>query len=161
MQPESKAGTEAAESIHGGFGSWAGLLFYCAFSFLLLFLAIFVARDFMFIMIAGFFSVFGVAGIVMMVRNELVREKFGDLRLLVENPAPALGGRLKATLRLPPAARAAGALTAELRFFAVTYNEKTERSEALDWARKRSFPIHAGAVELAFDIPADLPHSND
>jgi hypothetical protein len=94
--------------------------------------------------------------------------KFGAIGLEILGPA-AIGGRLVAAMRLPPAARGANALGAELACLHVRWQrtndgESSNRIEKELHRERREFPIQWGGdhglVHLQFSIPPGLPHSD-
>jgi len=149
-------------------GSWVGTVIFFAFSVGLFLLALFKIREFMAILIFGFFAAFGVAGVVLMIRAHSSQRRYGPMPLELEGPAPAVGGRLRASLELPAAATHTAAplsLRAVLTCSKVIYGEKQSRMlEPLQGLHKviavARGPSGARAT-FDFDIPPDLPHADD
>lgn len=169
MQSNPEREIVAKEVELTGTSSQVLALIYCAFSFVLFLIALFMIRDVVAILVFGLFAAFGVAGIVMMVRISASQQKFGDLRLHLDDPLPIVGGRLNGSLRLPASATAAaGVLHANLVCMRVTYGEKLSRpSRTVEPLRgiKMTIPLErsatGGLVTLACDIPGDLPPADD
>jgi len=155
---------EAKEVALTGAGSWTGTILYFLFSAGLFLFALFVARDVIFILISGFFAAWGVAAIVMMVRSGSSQERYGPMPLDLE--APAVGGRLRASLTLTGAATAMPlTLRAVLTCSTVTYGDKGARmEEPLRGLRQDVAVARSSAstrVNFDIEIPADLPPTND
>ncbi|MCC6210425.1 MAG: hypothetical protein IT513_05215 [Burkholderiales bacterium] len=157
---------EAKEVALTSAGSWVGTLLFFAITAGLFLFALFAIRDFVAILITGFFAAFGVGGLVMLVRAGSSQRRYGPMPLALEGAAPAPGGRLRASVRLPAAATAAPLrLRATLVCSRVMYGEKQSRSEEplrglhqdLEVARS---PAGAQA-RFEFELPADLPHADD
>jgi hypothetical protein len=142
------------------FGHWASTLIYAVLSFILFYVGAFVARETVFVLITGFFAAFGVAGIAYMVWRTLEVMKHGDSRLLLLAPMPALGGRLYGRLSLSSTALRAGQnVRAQLQCTKVTkyFHKNGGTSNVPCWGGSGRFPVDAGGVRIALDIPAELP----
>ena len=166
MPPDQEREITAKEVELTGARSQLGMFFYCAFSFPLFLFALFGIRDIAAILVFGLFAAFGVAGIVQMYVIAAGQKKFGDLRLRLGDPPPSLGGRLHATLQLPPQATAA-AFTLHANFLCntVTYGEHRSRTETALRGVRVAIPVAQSAsgatLTIACDIPGDLPATND
>jgi hypothetical protein len=159
MAPQSRQRIESKEVALTGIGAWVSLLIYCAFSFGLFYVGV-TTRQFAFITITGFFALFGVVGLVMMVVKSLGQAKFGDVRLVLEGPPAAVGGTLRASLRLPDSAAGAKTVKTVLTCILVTDAGKGQTRETPRWARRAVFPVRPGsALKIEIAIPADQPPS--
>ena len=160
MQPPSSPNVQAEENPKSLAGAWISTIIYCGFSFPFFLLAVFHIRDPMFIAISGFFAVFGVVYLVMTIRMTLGLGKFGNLRILIEKPPPAPGGRLTAAIFLPKGAAKLQSVKAVLTCYRV--NAASAPREAM-LAITRSVPVKPnvrGAIaRIAIDIPADATPS--
>ena len=149
-----------------GVKSQTSLYFYCLFAFPMFLFALFASGEIVAILVTGLFAAFGVAGIYLSVVMAASLKKFGELRLLLGNPLPSVGGRLNASLRLPENATAkAFTLHANLVCSTVEYSEKDPRSETVLRGVQMAIPVaqsSSGArVTIACDIPGDVPPSDD
>jgi hypothetical protein len=166
VPPDEQRDITAKEVELTGAKSQLGIFLYCAFSFPLFLFALFAIRDITAILVFGLFAAFGVAGIVQMCVIAAGQSKFGDLRLRLGDPLPSLGGRLHATLQLPPQSTAA-AFTLHANFICntVTYGEHRSRTETALQGVRVAIPVAQSAsgatVTIACDIPGDLPATND
>ena len=154
MEPPSSPSVQAEES--GNLvKSWFFTILYCGFCFPFFLLSLFVIRDFMFIMISGFFALWGVVYLVLTLRMTLGIAKFGSLRILIEKPPPAPGGRLTAAIFLPKGAEKLQSVKAVLSCNRVS--AASQLREPL-LAVTRSFPVRpnvrGGVARIAIDIPA-------
>jgi hypothetical protein len=146
--------------------SWGGVFVYCAFAFPFFLFAVLSIRDFMFILVSGFFAAWGVVYIVMVARYSMSAAKFGDVDLMLEDASPRIGGQLRAFIYVPPAARSATVLHAALECSRVTIttDEKTQqhgKARELIWGKKLAVPVRGLKANFVFDLPAELPSSAD
>jgi len=157
---------EAKEVALTSAGSWTGTILYFVFSAGFFLYALFGWREVVPILIAGFFAVWGVAAIVMMVRSGSSQGRYGPMPLDLEGPAPAVGGRLRASLTLTGAASAMPlTLRAVLTCSTVTYGDKGARMEEPLRGLRQEVAVARGSastrVNFDIEIPADLPPTND
>jgi hypothetical protein len=142
--------------------TWAFTLAYCAFSFGFFWFAAVRSREFFFILISGFFALFGFIYLFIAIRGTLDVRNFGAMKLRVAAPRPAVGARFSASLRISDSARLRGAVRAELRCNQVWFG-RNQREEQTIWAEEKRFPIRhmaAGSYALLeFDVPGNLPGS--
>lgn len=142
--------------------SWAGALAYCAFTFPMLWAAWFVARDFFFVLIAGFFALYGPVYLYLALRATLDARTFGVMKLRSAAVPAVVGGRFLGSLRISETAAVRGTVRAELRCNLIWYEGGARREETA-WAEERSFPIRqqlgGSYAVLEFDIPPGLPAS--
>ena len=138
-------------------GAWVGTLLYCGLSFPFFLFALLVGKNIVMIAITGFFAAIGVIFLVATIRMSLGSAAPEDLlRLRVENPRPAPGGRLAAVVFLPKTGRYA-TVAAELSCWRIDAHSKPV--EVL-WSGRQSVkaqPNVRGAIaKIAIDIPAGL-----
>jgi hypothetical protein len=119
------------------------------------------------LIVLGVMSLFGVLLLWGLAHRTIGMAKFGAIGLEMLGPA-AIGGRFVAALKLPPAARGANLLGAELACLHVRWQktsdrESSNRIETQLHSDRREFPIQwagdHGQVHLQFAIPPGLPHS--
>ena len=145
-------------------GHWISTLLYALLSFGLFYVGAFVAREFIFILLTGFFAAFGVAGIAYMFWRTLEVMKHGDSRLMLLAPMPALGGRLQGRLSLSSASLRAGQkVRAQLECTKVTkyFHKNGGTSQIPCWGAGGTFPVDAGGVRIVLDIPPELPPTEE
>jgi len=120
------------------------------------------------LIVLGVMSLFGVLLLWGLAQRTIGMAKFGAISLEILAPA-TIGGRLTAAMKLPPAARGANLLGAELACLHVRWQktndrESSNRIEKELHRERREFPIQwagdHGQVHLQFSIPAGLPHSD-
>ena len=141
-------------------GHWASTLIYAVLSFGMFYVGAFVAREFIFVLLTGFFAAFGVAGIAYMVWRTAEVMKHGESRLMLLAPMPALGGQLLGRLSLSSTALRAGQkVRARLECTRVTqyFHKNGGTSNEPCCGVSGSFPVDAGGLRIALDIPAELP----
>ena len=146
---------EAAERPSAIAGHWASTLIYAVFSFVLFYFAA-SARDFVFILVSGFFAAFGVGGLGYMVWRTLEMAKHGETRLLLLAPLPAMGGRLQARLSLPATVLAAGRVRVQLECTRTTQLSKGSHTEPY-WRVNDMLPVDGSGLRIVMGIPAELP----
>ncbi|HEV8097172.1 MAG TPA: hypothetical protein VGP71_15695 [Burkholderiales bacterium] len=120
------------------------------------------------LIVLGVMSLFGVLLLWGLTNRTIGMAKFGAIGLEILAPA-TIGGRLAAAIKLPPAARGASVLGAELACLHVRWQKTNDRESSnrieKDLHReRREFPIQwagdHGQVHLQFAIPSGLPHSD-
>jgi len=120
------------------------------------------------LIVLGVMSLFGVLLLWGLAHRTISMAKFGAIALDILAPA-AIGGRFVAALKVPPAARAASVLGAELACLHVRWQrtndrESSNRIEKELHRERREFRIEwagdHGQVHLQFAIPPGLPHSD-
>jgi len=120
------------------------------------------------LIVLGAMSLIGVLLLWGLAHRTISMAKFGAIALEILAPA-TIGGRLAAAIKLPPAARGASVLGAELACVHVRWQktndrESSNRIETQLHRERREFPIRwagdHGQVHLQFAIPAGLPHSD-
>ena len=120
------------------------------------------------LIVLGVMSLFGVLLLWGLAHRTIGMAKFGAISLEILAPA-TIGGRLTAAMKLPPAARGASVLGAELACLHVRWQktkdrESSNRIETQLHRERREFPIRWGGdhgqVHLQFAIPPGLPHSD-
>ncbi len=166
MPPDQQREIVAKEVELLGAKSQVGTFIYCAFAFPLFLFALFGMRDIGAILVTGIFAAFGVFGIVKLNTASASQDRFGDLRLRLDNPLPAVGGRLNAWLRLPASATTAPVTVhANLVGMRVTYGDKGQRIEEPVRGVRLEIPVarsgYGATVTIACDIPGGLLPSND
>src|SRR5690348_1490117 len=125
LEPSYDLNVESVEDGQGVVRTWLSCLVYCAITFVMFYFAVRVFRDGVAILVTGFFAAFGVAYIVVAIRHTISRATFGDVKLLMEHPAPSVGGRLAGSVTLPRSALAAPTLVAELTCERETFGDKS------------------------------------
>lgn len=146
--------------------SWGGVFVYCAFAFPFFLFAVMSIRDFMFILVSGFFAAWGVVYIVLVARYSMSASKFGDVDLMLEDTSPRIGGQLRAFIYVPPAAQSASVVRAALECsrVTITIDQNTRqhgKARELVWGKKLTVPVRGGKAHFVFDLPADMPSSAD
>jgi len=120
------------------------------------------------LIVLGVMSLFGVLLLWGLTNRTIGVAKFGAIALEILAPA-TIGGRLTAAMKLPPAARGASVLGAELACLHVRWRktndgESSNRIEKVLYRERREFPIQwagdHGQVQLQFAIPPGLPQSD-
>jgi len=120
------------------------------------------------LIVLGVMSLFGVLLLWGLAHRTIGMAKFGAISLEILATA-TIGGRLTAAMKLPPAARGASVLGAELACLHVRWQktkdrESSNRIETQLHRERREFPIRWGGdhgqVHLQFAIPPGLPHSD-
>lgn len=165
MQPQTRRiiqPREAAPADSGGGWIGVGIFFVATLALFVYTLMLRGHGTAWFSVITGVFALVGVAGVGMKLYAESSLETFGTIPLEVDAPEPAVGGQLRATLRLPKSAAAASTVRAELLCYTVsTGDEQVER--VLVWGKGASFAIRwradEGEAVLVFQIPEGLPRS--
>ena len=162
MEPVDR-NIDSIESGKNVVGAWVGTLLYCAVSFGFFYYSLVHIRHPIFDLVTGFFAAWGVVYLGWTLWVTLGVRKFGDLRLLLERPLPAVGGSFVATLGLPPAALAARTIHAELSCWKMTSTIKGD-SEEPHWATAANFPVRRKAdgrcaATLSIESPPDLEPS--
>jgi len=135
VEPIEKEGATA--------GAWLYCFFYCAFAFGMFYFAVKVWRDFVPILITGFFAAWGVVYIVLTIRQTISQGKFGTVNLLLQRPPPSIGGRLAATISVPGAAMSAPTLVAQITCYKETFGGGDKGGSMTEpvWGAKKSFPL--------------------
>ena|SRR5436190_606545 len=120
------------------------------------------------LIVLGVMSLFAVLLLWGLANQTIGMAKFGTIGLDVLAPA-VIGGRFVAAMKLPPSARGASVLGAELACLHVRWQrtndgESSNRIENELHRERREFPIQWGGdngqVHLQFAIPPGLPHSD-
>ena len=132
------------------------------------FLAVGIQRsDPVMIFVGGGMLVVGIGFLYGAIRSAISVRTYGEVRLLLEHPAPAIGGRLVGTISSPAPALAGHTLQAVLVCTQCDFNglmSKNARPTEL-WRDARQFPIKEGALgavaHLSFELPPDRPPSQD
>ena len=158
VEPVETPGTIAGTSVF--------CVLYCAVSFGMLYFAVTAWKETVPILITGFFAAFGVVYVVITIRQTLSHRKFGIASLLLERPAPSIGGQLRGSVSLPATAASARTVEAELtcwkEIHEIGRNKSTHREPV--WATKQSFPIRAkpggASATIGIEIPGDLEPTN-
>jgi hypothetical protein len=157
---------------------WAFSLFYCAPVFTFFFVSVFVIKDFMFIAVTGWCALYGLSYLWVALHESLGAARFGDLQLMLEEPAAAIGGRLTGLVPLPPALRTVQSVDATLICRQVRFHSKTkvvsgdttvpESNELAwfvvanaGWSQTLQLPVvptgQGAVVKVSMPIPAGQP----
>src|SRR5262245_5517813 len=120
------------------------------------------------LIVLGVMSLFALLILWGLVTQTFGMAKFGAIGLDVLTPG-TIGGRFAAALKLPPSARGASVVGAELACLHVRWQrtndgDSSNRIEKELHRERREFPIQwagdNGQVHLQFAIPQGLPHSD-
>lgn len=120
------------------------------------------------LIVLGVMSLFGVLLLWGLTNRTIGMARFGAIGLEILAPA-TIGGRLTAAIKLPPSARGASVLRAELACLHVRWQKTNDRESSNRIERelrreRREFPIQwagdHGQVHLQFYIPPGLPPSD-
>lgn len=122
-------------------GSWLWTLVYCGFSFWMFWFALFRWKEFVAILITGFFAAWGVAYFFITLWVTLQKLKFGDVSVTLEGAAPVLGGEIAGSIQLPREAAAARYLRVEIECNEEIVGDKGQKSQQRVWYRDLPFPV--------------------
>jgi hypothetical protein len=146
-------------------GGWLGVFIFCAITLgIFAYMLMTRGRDLFWPRVAaGVFALAGVAGAIAKYLQQASLQAFGPMALEMDEPGPAVGGTLRAALRLP--ASQAGIVTglrAELSCNAVARSDDNVKRTYV-WGKVANFPVAwrsgEGVVQLVIEIPYGLPHS--
>jgi hypothetical protein len=152
----------AAEEIELAKGGGTSLLVYNVIAIAMFVFAV-RAGELGFILVIGLFAAFGVGGLFLSFRAAIGEGKFGDVRLRLEG-SPTIGGRLAASVELPPKARDSGVVTAYLRCTEVRYDKQRQRTEGPGWGTRVPFKVTPGRMPFTLRMEIDVPeglHASD
>ena len=159
-------------------GMWAYTLFYCAPAFTFFLYSLLVIQHITFIAVSGLFALFGLFYLWVSMRESLGAARFGDLQLMIEEPAAEIGGRLTGLVPLPTALRKAQSVDATLTCRQVRFHSKTkvrsgnttvaESNELAwfvvanaGWTQTLQLPVvrtgRGAVVKVSMPIPAGQP----
>jgi len=117
--------------------------------------------------VGGGFLAAGIGFLYQAIRAAIGQRAYGEVRLLLEHPAPAIGGRLVGTVSSPAPALVGHTLQALLTCTQWDFNgmvSKTAQPTEL-WRDVRQVPVQASAMgaagHLSFALPPDRPPSQD